>query len=162
MRADRVIIKVFFIDLKAPFRALGMTSSTIPNSAVTASSSHSSSYLPYKARLLWTFHGSTQSWCSYYQNVNQWLQIDLSLLEFVTAIATQGRYAVNQWVMSYWFSYSNDATSFNEYKDNQGRRKVRYIITYIIIIIINTILIIYIYYWRHIWLTSLLLLDFHW
>ncbi|KAK3746637.1 hypothetical protein QZH41_012844, partial [Actinostola sp. cb2023] len=106
-----------------PFRALGMSNGDIPDNAVTASSNHSA-HAPKDGRLHWTKNKQYQYWASKTLDANQWLQIDLSRLQFVTAIATQGRHGTidPRWVKSYWFSYSNDGVTWIEYKENQVRK----------------------------------------
>ena len=42
----------------------------------------------------------------------------------ITRVATQGRYGVNQWVKSYWISYSLDGGFYTQYA-LQGVIKVR-------------------------------------
>jgi hypothetical protein len=100
-----------------------MMSGDIPDSSVTASTSWSGHPSRY-GRLHWTKYGSSQCWASGTADINQWLQIDLSRMQFVTAIATQGRHIyAHQWVKSYWLSYSNDTTTWIEYMEN-GVKKV--------------------------------------
>jgi len=100
-----------------------MASGAIPNTAIRASSSHPD--LPaIRARLYSTMYGQGTTWASGAVDTNQWLQIDVGMMRFVTAIATQGRHANPQWVKSYWFSYGNDGQTFTEYKDQNQLRKV--------------------------------------
>ncbi|KAK3743988.1 hypothetical protein QZH41_010800, partial [Actinostola sp. cb2023] len=109
----------------APNRALGMTNGDIPNNAITASSywaDLNDILRPHDGRLHWTKNANAQCWTAKTQDINQWLQIDLSRLQFVTAIATQGRHVITQRVTSYWFSYRNDGVTWNEYKENQARK----------------------------------------
>lgn len=103
-----------------------MTSGDIPNSAITGSSNWDT-FIAYNGRLHWTWRGAAQAWISRFNDQNQWLKIDLSTMAFVTAIATQGRHncACNQWVTSYWFSFSTDGATFLEYKINQARKVKR-------------------------------------
>ena len=56
------------------------------------------------------------SWTARVRNKNQWIQVDLGRDEVVTAIATQGRANLNQWVTSYYVSYSLDGKVFVSYK----------------------------------------------
>ncbi|KAK3743989.1 hypothetical protein QZH41_010801, partial [Actinostola sp. cb2023] len=100
-----------------------MTNGDIPDHAVTASSTWTT-LSPSWGRLYWTKHGTSNAWIVASNDVNQWLQIDLSRLQDVTAIATQGRHGNRflHWVISYWFSYSNDGATWNEYKENQARK----------------------------------------
>ena len=105
-----------------PTLPLGMMSGGIPDSHITASSSWSGHPVTY-GRLHWTKYGLYQCWAAGTKNTNQWLQIDLSRMESVTAIATQGRHGNSQWITSYYFSYGNDSTSLTEYLEG-GVRKV--------------------------------------
>jgi len=116
------LLSFFFAD---PYRALGMASRELPDSAITASSTHTS-VTPYRSRLYSTEYGNHESWASASLNTNQWLQIDTSMVRFLTAVATQGRHTTTylQWVRSYWLSYSNDTTTFTEYKDQNQVKKV--------------------------------------
>ncbi|KXJ09407.1 Coagulation factor VIII [Exaiptasia diaphana] len=61
---------------------------------------------------------------SLFAQKNPLIKVDLSALAFVTAVATQGRHrsTSNQWVKSYWISYSVDGMTFQEYKINQARK----------------------------------------
>jgi len=114
-------IIILYVD---PYRALGMASGEIPGSAITASSTHSS-LATDRARLYSTKYGDHECWGSATLDTNQWLQIDLSKLHFLTAVATQGRHiGYLQWVTSYWLSYSDNSTTFTEYKDHKQTRKV--------------------------------------
>jgi len=93
-----------------------MTSGDIPNQAITASSVHTSLF-PNNGRLLWTKLGIQQCWAAGTKNQNQWLQIDLSRMQFISGVATQGRHRSTQWVMSYWLSHSNDGGKWNYYQN---------------------------------------------
>jgi len=110
--------------LTEPFQPLGLSDGRIPNNLMTASSFWDGHHPPSHARLHWTKYGNDQVWASKTLDLNQWLQIDLSTMHFVTALATQGRHGSLQWVKSYWFSYSNDGTTFTQYKDQNQARKV--------------------------------------
>ena len=60
------------------------------------------------------------AWSSLYNNVNQWIQIDLSgHRSKVTRVATQGRAetAWSQWVTSYRLQHSNNVITFHYYKE---------------------------------------------
>ena len=85
------------------------------------------------------FHGATQGrlhikasghyqagWSAAVNDLDQWFQIDLRIKTSITAVATQGRPAFNQWVTKYKLQYSSDGNSFQVYKQ-QGEKpdKVR-------------------------------------
>ena len=71
---------------------------------------------PSQARLNNT--SSYGSWSSRYNDLNQWLQVDLGAYFGVTRIATQGRYSSwnSQWVTKYRLQYSDDGGYFKFYK----------------------------------------------
>lgn len=97
----------------------------IPNSAITASSSWpGSAYLPYKGRL-----NSKEGWFAYYQDTNQWFQVDFGGVTQVTGISTQGYSYLDRWVTSYTLSYSNTGLApFTPYQQ-QSFTKVEFIDT---------------------------------
>ena len=96
-----------------------MENKKIPNSAVTASSSFSSGYEPWQARLnnIQT-SGSTGSWSARQNAIGQYVQIDLGKERVVNKIATQGRPSLDQWVTSYKLLFSSDEANWNEYQNN--------------------------------------------
>ena len=77
-----------------------MENGAIKDRQITASSRHSSYYDAYRGRLHYKASGG--GWLSYYSNTYQWLQVDFGHQNtIVTGLATQGRYAANQWVTKY-------------------------------------------------------------
>ncbi|XP_068739041.1 uncharacterized protein, partial [Montipora capricornis] len=72
---------------------LGMQSQDIPDSAITASSSHNlNSFGPYLGRLhLLSSSGKHGSWAAAANNINQWFQVDFGSWTRVRAISRQGR-----------------------------------------------------------------------
>ena len=76
----------------------------------------STTYRPRVAAVQGRLNGAANSWTARVRNINQWIQIDLGKNEVVTAIATQGRANLNQWVTSYYVSYSLDGNVFVSYK----------------------------------------------
>ncbi|XP_015756947.1 PREDICTED: uncharacterized protein LOC107336373 [Acropora digitifera] len=100
---------------------LGMENREIPNEAVNASSSWSSGYEPWRARLNNTpKSGSTGSWSALQNAIGQYLQIDLGKERVVNKIATQGRPSTfhYQWVTSYQLLFSSDGAKWNEYQND--------------------------------------------
>ena len=93
--------------------AFGVESGKIPNSQITSSTA----YHPRVAAVQGRLNGAA-SWSARVRNKNQWIQIDLGRDEVVTAIATQGRANLNQWVTSYYVSYSLDGKVFISYKND--------------------------------------------
>ena len=66
------------------------------------------------------------SWSARFNDVNQWLQIDLGNQHTeVTRVATQGRNGYSQWVTKYKLQYSDDGVNFQYYQE-QGSIKVSY------------------------------------
>ena len=75
-------------------KALGLESGEISDGQITASSSYDSKLLAPFARLNLKRASITKgAWIAGSNNVNQWLQVDLSLQYNVTRVATQGRRA---------------------------------------------------------------------
>ncbi|XP_062520334.1 EGF-like repeat and discoidin I-like domain-containing protein 3 [Corticium candelabrum] len=94
---------------------LGMTTGVLDSYHVTSSSDHDFNHDPRSARLLTdTLVGS---WSSKQLDVFQWLQVDFGSLRKVTAVATQGRLWLDQWVTSYHVSFSNDGQSWTLYHE---------------------------------------------
>ena len=91
--------------------AFGVESGKIPNSQIISSTA----YHPRVAAVQGRLNGAA-SWSARVRNKNQWIQIDLGRDEVVTAIATQGRANANQWVTSYYVSYSLDGKVFFPHK----------------------------------------------
>ena len=70
---------------------------------------------PWRARLNHLNRGGTGAWSARYNNVFQWMQVDLGQVSKVVAVATQGRYDANQWVKKYEISYSLYGSKFTYY-----------------------------------------------
>ncbi|CAH1256880.1 EDIL3 [Branchiostoma lanceolatum] len=109
---------------------LGMESGAIPDSHITASTTHPDC-ATNKARLHSPEEGRTSqggwagAWCANYPlNTNQWLQVDMGAETTVAGVITQGRPAGNQWVKSYKLRFSIDGTTWSTYLDKLGREKV--------------------------------------
>lgn len=60
------------------------------------------------------------AWCSRIRNNKQWLQVDFGTDTVVTRVSTQGRHNSDQWVTSYYVSFSSRGQRFITYKE--GRR----------------------------------------
>ena len=104
--------------------SLGIEDGRISDSAMTASTIHSSVCAANHARLNFAAaSGKVGAWCVKKNDVNQWLQIDLATLTTVTKVATQGRQDASQWVTSYTLSYSL-AGSFWVQFTVRGKKKV--------------------------------------
>ena len=102
-----------------------MASGDITDAAISASTYYSSNVISHKpqlARLHWTILGTYQGWVAKTLNANQWLQIDLGKMQFISGVATQGRHKDSQWVKHYWLQHSNDGVTWNNYQSKKVGR----------------------------------------
>ena len=94
-----------------------MESHLIKDSQITASSQWDGNHAAIQGRLNFQANGKKQGgWSSRKNDVNQWIQVDLSSYTKLTSIATQGRNRVKQWVTRYKLEYSDDGVTFYFYK----------------------------------------------
>eukprot|EP00058_Branchiostoma_floridae_P006902 XP_002592390.1 hypothetical protein BRAFLDRAFT_67255 [Branchiostoma floridae] len=101
---------------------LGMEFGAIPDGSITASSSLRAWYGPYRGRLNIVSGGG--AWVAKYNNIRQWLQVDLGEMKNVSGTIIQGQPTNNQWVTSYKLQYSTDRLSWTTYADNDGSEMV--------------------------------------
>ncbi|XP_028834728.1 epithelial discoidin domain-containing receptor 1 isoform X2 [Denticeps clupeoides] len=105
--------------------ALGMEDRTIPDSAISASSSWSDSTEAKHGRLS-TGEGDG-AWCPLgpvFPSGSEYLQIDLGSLHFLALVGTQGRHADGhgrEFVRSYHLRYSRDGRHWLTWKDRWGQ-----------------------------------------
>ena len=104
-------------------RPMGMQNGRIRNSMITASSFHDANHAPFLARL----HGRRRgrymgAWSAKYNNAYQYLQVDFGGASKIVRIALQGRQDANQWVKSFYCSYSMDTVHFVEYMERNSRK----------------------------------------
>ncbi|KAL9955603.1 hypothetical protein ACROYT_G036947 [Oculina patagonica] len=106
--------------------ALGMQSGKIPDSSITASSSYNAvSFAPSIGRLfLSAGSGNYGSWAAEANNENQWFQVDFGSWTKISAVATQGRQDWDQWVESYWLSFSYDGVFSETVNDDGGSKQI--------------------------------------
>lgn len=103
---------------------IGLEDRRIPDQLITASSFYNYYCAPRNARLRQRRVGRLGgAWCAKRSDRRQWLKIDLGGLTRVSRIATQGRQNSDQWVTSYYVSYSTKGYRFITYKENR-RTKV--------------------------------------
>ncbi|KXJ06691.1 Lactadherin [Exaiptasia diaphana] len=99
---------------------LGLESGSIPNSSISASSSHGNCCEPWQARLRNSPSrmGSVGSWVAKNTVAGEYLQVDLGNIYRVTKVATQGSVVVwfPQWITSYSLSYAFNNGTFTDYK----------------------------------------------
>ena len=119
MKQEEFILTFHFFLTGACGAPLGFEDGRIPKYAMTASSMWDWRHGPYRARLNLLNRGGTGAWSTRYNNVFQWIQIDLSEVSKVVAVATQGRYDANQWVKKYEISYGLYGNKFKFYKINR-------------------------------------------
>ncbi|CAL8321322.1 unnamed protein product [Merluccius merluccius] len=102
---------------------LGMEDGTINDHQITASSTASSWFAgPWKpslARL--NLQGAVNAWQAMHENMNQWLQIELTQVKKITGIITQGAKSLGteMYVTSYSLQYSDDGTHWTQYTDDE-------------------------------------------
>lgn len=100
---------------------LGLEDGRIPNPMFRASSSYNFYCAAKNARLHQRRAGRNGgAWCSRRTNNKQWLQVDFGTDAYVTRVCTQGRHNADQWVTSYYVSFSSRGQRFITYKE--GRR----------------------------------------
>ena len=111
-----------------------MKSGKIPNSAITATSSYSDSYLPQYARLDNTLPSNVRAaWFPKSQDDGQFIQVDLGEITKITRIATQGRYNVGHYTKNYYVTYSVEGGPYLAYKENQVNCLIRtYVKSYVV------------------------------
>ena len=109
--------------------ALGVESGAISDGQMSASSQWDENLTASQGRLnVKAVPGKGGSWSAKDNNVPQWLQVDLGNPHTkVTALATQGRNNIRQWVTKYKVQYSRDGVSFQYFMEEQSSKiKVRW------------------------------------
>lgn len=105
-----------------------MENNAIANGQISASSERSSELVAINGRLRST--AGKGAWRSAKNDANQWLQVDLGLVDTkVSGIATQGRHSVDwpNWVTKYKLQYGDDGVSFRYYREQgQSADKVKF------------------------------------
>ena len=100
---------------------LGLEDGRTPDPMFRASSSYNFYCAARNARLHQRRAGRNGgAWCSRQRNNRQWLQVDFGTDAVVTRVCTQGRHNSDQWVTSYYVSFSSRGQRFITYKE--GRR----------------------------------------
>ena len=102
--------------------ALGVESGAISDRQMSASSQWDENYAASQGRLyVEAVSGKSGSWSAKYNDVSQWLQVDLGNPHTkVTALATQGRSDHPLWVTKYKVQYSGDGVSFQYFVEEQS------------------------------------------
>ncbi|CAH3172036.1 unnamed protein product [Porites lobata] len=100
--------------------ALGIQNGDIPDNAITASSQWDGNHGPDRARLNIANVGAKRgAWSAKYNDKGQFIQVDLGKVVKITKVMTQGRSDYNQWVTSYWLSYSINNGYYQTYGENK-------------------------------------------
>ena len=100
-----------------------MENYNIPDSSIQASSRHALGTKASLGRLnlqdLPAISGvGGPAWAAGVLNTQQWFKVDFGNWKTVSAIATQGRQNIAQWVTTYRVSYSHDGLLYAAYKEN--------------------------------------------
>ncbi|EDO41980.1 predicted protein [Nematostella vectensis] len=101
---------------------LGMQTSMISDSSVTASSIRNLGYKPNFARI--GRHYGNGAWCAATDAKGEYLQVDLGVLYRVTGVALQAKLKdtqgfVEAWVKLFKIVHSSDGITWNEHKENR-------------------------------------------
>ncbi|XP_028419313.1 uncharacterized protein LOC114545227 [Dendronephthya gigantea] len=100
-------------------KRLGVENGKVLDSQLSASSEWNFNHGVLNGRLNFKAHGHRQgAWSSRHNNHHQWFQVNFGLQATVTEILTQGRSNYNQWVKSYFVSYSKYGLDFITYRVN--------------------------------------------
>ncbi|XP_076582629.1 retinoschisin-like [Chaetodon auriga] len=111
-------------------RALGFESGSVTSDQISCSNqdqytSWYSSWVPSKARL--NNQGFGCAWLSKFNDLHQWIQIDLKEVGVVSGILTQGRCDADEWITKYSIQYRTvDTLNWIYYKDQTGNNRVFY------------------------------------
>ncbi|XP_027046414.1 uncharacterized protein LOC113674139 [Pocillopora damicornis] len=104
-------------------KPLGMQNGRIRQTQLSASSSWDVNHGPRNARLNFRRTGSRMgAWCARHNTRYQWLAVDFYRAMRVAKISTQGRQDAAQWVTQYFVEYSQDGSTFTDYKENSNRK----------------------------------------
>ncbi|KAJ4920433.1 hypothetical protein JOQ06_013933 [Pogonophryne albipinna] len=111
-------------------RALGFESGSVTSDQISCSNQDQysgwySSWLPPKARL--NNQGFGCAWLSKFNDLHQWIQIDLKEVQVMSGILSQGRCDADEWVTKYSIQYrSVETLNWIYYKDQTGNNRVFY------------------------------------
>ncbi|XP_075937674.1 retinoschisin-like [Anarhichas minor] len=111
-------------------RALGFESGSVESDQISCPSQDQyvgwySSWIPSKARL--NNQGFGCAWLSKFNDLHQWIQIDLKEVSVVSGVLTQGRCDADEWITKYSIQYRTVETlNWIYYKDQTGNNRVFY------------------------------------
>ncbi|KAM4557980.1 coagulation factor V isoform 2-T2 [Odontesthes bonariensis] len=124
-KAATVRMEFYGCELDGCSVPLGMESGMIKDNQITASSAGSSwyggSWKPSLARL--NQQGTINAWRAKYDNINQWLQVELPQIKKITGIVTQGAKSMGKemYVTSYILQYSDNGIHWTRYTDDEDQ-----------------------------------------
>ena len=130
---------IFFLSSVCVAR-LGMEDGRIPNSQITASSVHDNRHHQTNARLNHHADNVTKgAWSAgVYNNLTQWIQVDLGVAQMVSGVMLQGREEEDQWVTRYKVQHGyHDMFAMPEYPEFEDEL-VSYDLHIYIVFIVNT------------------------
>ena len=101
---------------------MGMQTGKIPNKRITASSSWDKYHGAFLARLNRNkVRGRYRTaWSAGVNNHAQWIRVDFGRPAKIVRVSIQGRADADQWVTSFWLSYSLDFLHYVYYKYHDG------------------------------------------
>ena len=94
-----------------------MQNGLIGDSAITASTEHSTATRAANGRL----NHVAGYWKAGTRDRSQWFQVDFGKTVNITQICTQGRPNANEWVKTYYLSYSVNGSTYKDYKNKRVR-----------------------------------------
>ncbi|KAM9832381.1 retinoschisin-like [Neosynchiropus ocellatus] len=107
------------------FEAGSVTSDQISCSNQEQYSGWYTSWMPNKARL--NNQGFGCAWLSKFNDMSQWIQVDLKEVSVVSGILTQGRCDSDEWITKYSIQYRTvENLNWVYYKDQTGNNRVFY------------------------------------
>jgi len=116
---------------------IGVEDRKIPDYAISASTRWDKYHAAYYGRLNNVKRGHKRGgWSAKRNTRGQWIQVFLGRQSRITAILTQGRQDIDQWVTSYTVAYSNNGRTFRSYKGRGGRAKVFFIYIFICVLFV--------------------------
>ncbi|XP_056132902.1 contactin-associated protein-like 4 [Lampris incognitus] len=92
--------------------------SSLPPSSFRSSSQLSSSHGPGFAKV--NRREGAGGWSPLDSDRYQWLEVDLSGLTEITAVATQGRYGSSDWLTAYLLMFSDTGHNWRQYREEDG------------------------------------------
>ncbi|XP_023224481.1 EGF-like repeat and discoidin I-like domain-containing protein 3 [Centruroides sculpturatus] len=97
---------------------MGLENGLLNNAQLSSSSFHDWNHGAEDARI------GQNSWVAGKLDDNQYLQINFLEPRNISAVVTQGREDIEQWVTAYSVSYSNDGTNWNSILDEKGNPQI--------------------------------------